>query len=294
MSNFLIKNDEYINAPNKNTVTSFKIQELQCLSPYGPVSNINCPKDDPYCTCPGKLDVLKPEEPEPTDEELTALRNDTYECTLINEILNKNYVGTGLSGDAWNYWLGIDYSNPKASYNCFACLSGVSGTTYRGVTASSPNFFEQEECPEGQDCSQTESENTKQKFKYFNYDARKLFEQQTSNFPYPTSGLVDSGSTCDNDIIGRYFKYYKEYSNTNATFWNTPPKTILYRKAQTTLMKVQRIKILIHGNWNIKPGKIVEIGDSKFNGRWMVYKTQRIITTQKHSMYLFLMRDGVR
>jgi hypothetical protein len=31
---------------------------------------------------------------------------------------------------------------------------------------------------------------------------------------------------------------------------------------------------------------------SRHDGRWMVYKIQRIITPIKHSMYLFLMRDG--
>jgi hypothetical protein len=30
-----------------------------------------------------------------------------------------------------------------------------------------------------------------------------------------------------------------------------------------------------------------------FGGVWMVYKVQRVITAQKHSMYLYLMRDGV-
>ena len=31
---------------------------------------------------------------------------------------------------------------------------------------------------------------------------------------------------------------------------------------------------------------------SRFDGAWMVYKVQHIITGVKHSMYLFLMRDG--
>jgi len=59
-------------------------------------------------------------------------------------------------------------------------------------------------------------------------------------------------------------------------------------------MNAQRVKILVHGNFQIKPGTMVFVDYHNFGGRWMVYKVQRIITAQKHSMYLYLMRDGGR
>lgn len=280
--------EEYIFPPNKKTITSLNTEDpLVCLSPFGPVSNLNCPKSEPYCTCNEKTAKLQPPESEPTDEELLELKKYTSECTKIIEVLEDK-------------WLGIDYSNPKGSYNCFSC-SGIT-LDYRGVTAKEPGFFTVEIGQEpvedvlpgeglqltGSGASFTPST---EKRKYFNYDKRKLFEGG-ANFP-PQETVIGEQNSCENEIIGEYFKYYKEYSKTNATFWNTPPKTPLYRRAQTSLMTTQRIKILVHGNWNIRPGKLIEVGDPNFGGRWMVYKVQRVIMTQKHSMYLFLMRDGV-
>jgi len=273
-------NEEYIFSPDKKTITSLNNEEsLVCLSPFGPVSNLNCPKSDPYCTCNEKIVELQPEEPEPTDKELLELKKYTNECSKIIEVLKEEK------------WLGIDYSNPKGTYNCFAC----SGETldYKGVTAREAEFFTTEidqGGPEGEVDLLISSALPTEKRKYFNYDKRKLFEGG-GNFP-PEFSIIPQGTTCNNSLIGEYFKYYKEYSKTNATFWNTPPKTPLYRKAQTALMMTQRIKILVHGNWNIRPGKLIEIGDPNFGGRWMVYKTQRVIMAQKHSMYLYLMRDG--
>ena len=35
-----------------------------------------------------------------------------------------------------------------------------------------------------------------------------------------------------------------------------------------------------------------QIKKTRHDGRWMVYKIQRVLTAVKHSMYLHLMRDG--
>jgi hypothetical protein len=102
--------------------------------------------------------------------------------------------------------------------------------------------------------------------------------------------------------FGKNFPHYLEYSKTNATFWNTPENTPLYRKAQVALIKYQRIKILVNGDFTIKPGKIIKINrpvdnrnskilKTRYEGSWMVYKVERIIKPGKHSMYLHLMRD---
>jgi hypothetical protein len=128
---------------------------------------------------------------------------------------------------------------------------------------------------------------------FFNYDQRKIFGE-SSAFPLPVSEIPnpEDDKVCPGPIIGPNFKFYKEYSKTNATFWNTPPETPLFRRAQTALMNAQRVKILVHGNINITPGTIVNIDYFNFGGRWMVYRVERTITAERHSMYLYLMRDG--
>jgi len=295
MDQFFFKNtssDEYGLPPYKKTVNSFEEQSV-CLSPYGPVSGLNCPKNDPYCECPIEIQKLKPGitgiknaqgaaaligvsfSPEPSDEQLAKLKNNTNECTLIRDNLGTD-------------WFGIDYSDPHSSFNCTNCTTNEqtkiyevvkepdnSWSYYSGITGEADSLF-------------------------FNYDKRAVYGISGpnnsviyKNFPKSVTGAASNNLNCEN-IIGPYFQYYKEYSKTNATFWNTPPKTPLYRKAQTALMNAQRVKILVHGNFQIKPGTMVFVDYHNFGGRWMVYKVQRIITAQKHSMYLYLMRDGGR
>lgn len=268
--------DEYVYPPFKKGINSFYSDNLSaCMSPYGPVSNINCPKDNPYCQCPDKIAQLQPEQNEPTDEYLAELKNGTSECFLIKQKLSKE-------------WIGIDYSNPHADYNCTNCVGASGGSGFTATEKVSEEWTSYIGITLDED---TETETTKN---YFNYDKRKLFGTDKTTFPAKTSEVLDFTVDCgDDDLIGPYFKYYKEYSKTNATFWNTPPKTPLYRKAQTALMGTQRIKILVHGNLAVRPGKMVYVDYVNFGGVWMVYKVQRVITAQKHSMYLYLMRDGV-
>jgi hypothetical protein len=267
--------DEYVYPPTKKNINSFHTDTTySCMSPYGPVSNINCPKNQPYCGCPSKTVKLQPNEIEPTDVFLAELKNQTSECFLIKENLSED-------------WIGIDYGNPHADYSCTNC-SGISGgsgfTSVQKVSEDWQESFTDDEDPD----------NTEKKY-YYNYDKRKMFGEGgiTTAFPSPLTEINETSVDCGQDLIGSYFKYYKEYSKTASTFWNTPPKTPLYRRAQTALMGTQKIKILVHGNLAVRPGKMVYVDYYNFGGRWMVYKVQRIITAQKHSMYLYLMRDGV-
>lgn len=300
MSQFFFKNtesDEYGFPPYKKTINSFQ-DETACLSPYGPVSSINCPKSDPYCECPIEIQKLKPGitgiknasgaqalrgvsfSAEPSDAELAELKNQTNECNLI-------YNNLGID------WFGIDYSDPHSSFNCTNCVNTENQTGFELVKEPGDNWRLYTGIT-GQD-GKLQADSL-----FFNYDRRLKFgisgPNETvifKNFPRSITGAAAQNLDCGR-IIGPYFKYYKEYSKTYATFWNTPPKTPLYRKAQTALMSAQRVKILVHGNFNIKPGTMININYHNFGGRWMVYKVQRIITTQKHSMYLYLMRDGGR
>jgi len=265
------QSDEYVYPPSKRTITSSNYDEaLKCLSPFGPVSNMNCPKTSPDCNCPAALSQLRPIDDEPTDASLAVAKNATTECDYILSEL----------GDV--EWLGIDFNNPHSTYNCNYCvekygdnnLTNINYENVKGAPSDWKKYFKTDE-------------NTY----FFNYDKRKTY----NGLAYPPNinqTQTDPSGECDT-VIGNYFKYYKEYSNTAATFWNTPAKTPLFRKAQTALMMAQRIKILVHGDIRAKPGRLIYVDYPNFGGRWMIYKVQRVITAQKHSMYLYLMRDGV-
>ena len=264
--------DEYIYSPAKRTITSSQTEDnLKCLSPFGPVSNMNCPKDNPTCNCPSAVFSLEPDKNEPTDAYLAELKNYTNECDYILSEL----------GDI--EWFGVDFSNPHSSYNCNYCsgMSGDNAISYKPVPT----------VPSGRKPYALLTDPSGNTGYYYNYDKRKTFDG--SAFPVTFSNETGNLYPDCEKIVGDYFKYYKEYSNTNASFWNTPIKTPLLRRAQTALMMAQRIKILVNGDKRAKPGKMIFIDYPNFGGRWMIYKVERVITPQKHSMYLYLMRDGV-
>lgn len=223
---------------------------------------------------PPHLSKLQPQQPEPSDDELLCAKNLATECASIKKEL-------GIE------WLGIDYSDPNAAYNCF-CSTGtdIPNTSWWSTKGHI-----------------TESDYGLQSG---NADYGRLAKlpseiQVDSYIPptYPTGDCRNGKGGC-----GCQFDKYVEYSKTNATFWNTPPKTPLYRRAQTALLMYNRIRILVHGDFNIKPGDLInieygvnmenntQIKKTRHDGRWMVYKIQRVITSIKHSMFLHLMRDG--
>ena len=270
---------------NKDSSGNFEINDLgPCMNPNGYVSNVDCPESDLLCNCPKEL---KPNQPEPSDITLENLKYNTNECNLIIKNLS-------------NKWFGIDYFNPSCSYNCtdikiegssssgFTGING-GGDTSSGSTGGDSGSGEGDSGPADPD----------------NAPIRLLYEGE--QFPSELSGSSGEGSSAGSSSTagssaGPNFKHYLEYSKTNATFWNTPKETPLYRKAQTALLTYQRIKIVVNGDFDIKPGNLVDINmptpemfnirETRFYGRWMVYKNEHIITSQKHSMILYLMRDG--
>jgi hypothetical protein len=109
-------------------------------------------------------------------------------------------------------------------------------------------------------------------------------------------------SNCKCPKSGDNYWKYLAYTQTNATFWKTDPKTPLLRRAQMILLGYQRIIITVHGNKDTRPGDLIEIDvrndenavvkRKRFNGKWMVYKTERLIKHNRCSMNLYLMRDS--
>jgi hypothetical protein len=270
---------------NTNDLGSYEISNLgPCMNPKGYVSNTNCPKDNPLCNCPPES---KPKKVEPTDAGLLALKANTNECYLIKTYLSSK-------------WFGIDYSNPKCSYNCFeetsdstsegstsgSGLTAIQKSTIGGTTPSRKAF--------GQGATQGKTGS------FWTVPGDVI--GQTLDDDIVITGSTAGGSTAGGSTAINNFKHYLEYSKTNATFWYTPKETPLYRKAQTALLTYQRIKIVVNGDFSIKPGNLVAINmptpemlnidETRFHGTWMVYRNEHIITSQKHSMILYLMRDG--
>ena len=237
---------------------------------FGPSMNIDFFLPNQYGggqrIIPTHLAKYAPDGAEPSESTLVSAKLAASECAGIVDNLGRS-------------WLGIDYTDPNASYNCF-CNDGWPKTEgWVGVKDIMRSVDNQTENPNRYGRRLTSAS-----------DPRDLFP----NLPPYTPASYDE--------CGDSFKNYMEYSKTNSTFWNTPPKTPLYRRAQTALLSYHRIKILVHGNFNIKPGKLIKIKypigendnikQSRYDGLWMVYKVTHIMTAVNHTMYVHLMRDG--
>ena len=291
--------------PTKFSTTTTVSSDLDCMSIWGPVSNLNCPNEYPDCNCPLALKDMKPSFDEPTIEELERARNQSEECYFIKqEFSTKN----GFKDTEYINWGGIDYSNKDGTYNC------LSSTEY-GKFAVTDSLNEETSIfspfQETQGLTLKEGLGSPVNSSFFPYASRKtksdgIFTDNAWYVP-DTNSILDSDpelkTKADAVSFGKNFPHYLEYSKTNATFWNTPEKyTPVSKKPKVALIKYQRIKILVNGDFTIKPGKIIKINrpidnrnskilKTRYEGSWMVYKVERIIKPGKHSMYLHLMRD---
>jgi hypothetical protein len=296
--------------PSKFNTTTNVNTDLDCISIFGPVNNLDCPNEYPDCNCPQAFIELRPTFPEPTISELEVARNQAEECFLIQEEFSTK---NGFDIDEYRLWGGIDYSNKDSTYNCLG-TEDYGKFTFKGANGGSKLGPFQEL----KGISGTEAGYGPSSGGLFPYSVRVSYSGNAWDVP-PTGNVIGSLSTfyqgAANETIypilaGKNFPYYLEYSKTYATFWNTPEKTPLYRKAQTSLLKYQRIKILVNGDFIrdannqriIKPGKLIYVNipinnrtvtniTSRYEGVWMIYRAERIIRPGKHSVYLYLMRD---
>jgi|TARA_R110002110_G_scaffold189528_4_gene397801 hypothetical protein len=110
-------------------------------------------------------------------------------------------------------------------------------------------------------------------------------------------------SSCNCPCVGEKFKEYIEYNRTDATYWDTPKTTPLWRNAQMQLINSQKMSMVLNGDLTLRPGKPITIanvtpGDEnsdtkkKFTGRWLVSDIEHIITSNSHRMNLVLTRDS--
>ena len=113
----------------------------------------------------------------------------------------------------------------------------------------------------------------------------------------------DNTASCNCPEIGDRFMDYLEYSRTYATFWNTPKKSPLLRKAQKELLFSQSITISIEKNDKIKIGELVSIQDlnvsggispyARYYGNWLVTGIINFFSPSKKTvMFVTLNRDS--
>lgn len=268
-----------------------------CYSPYGQVSNIDCPDWDPGCNC--YITQYRPTSKMVTDSELFTLKQSINECDKIKELLPNTPEGKNPSVSDW--W-GIDFNNPKSCFNCaFKELDNQDDPKAKFYEIISLGIT-----------GIADSEDPAARYPYSMafpgisgpVILSKLDPESSSRDDYP-----GSFTNFNKKINGPLFSHYLEYSKTNATFWNTPEKTPLLRKAQMALYGAQKIKILVNGDYNnVYVGGLVNIeipifgegnggagypSHKRFAGTWLVYRIERFINASKHTMNLFLMRDGL-
>ena len=269
-----------------NTIGSF------CMSPYGAVSNLDCPDWDPACNC--WITQFMPNAPEPSGISMDEMRLDIDECSLIKEAFTKT---TEAESQGRSEWWGVDYGNPNSTYNCPFCDSKL-------LTPAILNKPQTIEYWKIKNVANGQGLNSPNELLYPYSTGLSGISGISLSTDYAADAPTDSIQTTDWKINGGCFHNYLEYSKTNATFWRTPVKTPLLRKGQIGAYNAQKIKILVNGNYSVKPGTLINIsipiGDEtnnqltqkRFSGRWLVYKVERVLTTFKHSMFLYLMRDG--
>lgn len=289
--------------------SSINTAESICYSPFGQVSNINCPDWDPACNC--YINQYKPKELPKSTQELIRLKKGTSECQLIEQHLINKFNQP--------YWFGIDFSNPKCPYNCFGkefiqpdggykkeyfqdiniCFYGITGDTDIPKNAFYPyniGYYGNS----GPVLGLKKEDGIKTSLDNFIWEKGEAVPLE---FKVAQEGEGNKNIAINNAL----FSAYLEYSKTNATFWGTPKKTPLLRTALTNLYNFQKIKITVNGSYLIKIGDLVNVkipikdqlgekgkglSDKRFAGTWMVYRIERTITGGKHTMVLHLMRDG--
>jgi len=304
--------------------SSINTIEGPCFSPFGAVSNIDCPDYDPTCNC--YISQYRPKEPPPSKQELMKLKQGMTECGKITEILSKSITeyDQGEDGETvetttvTNLWFGVDFSNPRCPYNCFSPgltllydtkyqqskpikYYGLTGASYgSGLTFNYALAYKGNTGPVLNTTTVKGQPITSNDFWWYDKTDGDR-NSYTSVLP-----KISDSPEYFNSINGPLFPFYLEYSKTNATFWNTPDKTPLLRNAYISLYAFQKIKIVVNGSILLSVGDLInilmpirdELADSsqltnkRFAGTWMIYRIERTITGGKHTMSLYLMRDG--
>lgn len=114
----------------------------------------------------------------------------------------------------------------------------------------------------------------------------------------------NSPHSCNCPEVGDKYLDYLNYNRTYATFWSTPPKTMLLRTSQIGLLFSNTLQITIPRNDKIKVGNLIMVDDvnpdsdmdqlyRRFSGKWLVTEIiHKFMAGQQDYMVLTLNRDS--
>jgi len=266
---------------NEIPITNDGKKRYTCANPEGPVDNNGCPSDDPYCNCPEEIKTLQPKDAflvETGAEGTQTLNYDPFGIITI-EIPSGEYTHKVINS------------------------SGESLGEFNSLEDAQDFIDDLDPVPEPTD---EELEELLQKSKYC-----KLIEEGGTGSEEPLDEEYlgcdwqdpDSNTSCICPEVGSKYKDWKKYYETYSTFWNTPKQTPLLRNAQMTLLTAQKAKAIVHGDFSIRPGAIINLEISNINndnsyksssGKWMVAEIEHsIFGANAHTMTLTLIRDSL-
>tara|TARA_R100000951_G_scaffold63632_3_gene53434 strand:+ start:13014 stop:13904 length:891 start_codon:yes stop_codon:yes gene_type:complete len=263
---------------NEIPITNDGNKRYTCANPEGPVDNNGCPADDPYCRCPEEIKFLRPKD-----------------AFLIEPGTPQTQIPEELTDTAREFAESVSSSLNSRSYKVIDSNNIELG-----------DFNSREEAQEfidGLDPSQEPTdailEFLLEQSKYCTLIEEELGEEYLGcDWEDP-----DSPTSCSCPTVGEKYKEWRKHYETYSTFWNTPKQTPLLRNAQMTLLTAQKAEAIVHGDFSIRPGAIINIEVSKINdstdltsssGRWMVAEIEHMLEgANAHTMTLQLIRDSL-
>ena len=281
-----------------------------CSNPGGSVSNLDCPEEDPLCNCPCRN----------ADEGYVLYPSGYYIETVWELLLYDNEDLTQQVNEA------IDPELPDpAEYAIVEMNDGVpsvnteaDGGGFYATLNAARQAHERIERVYDEPSRLTLTTLLKQ-----SKECERIEEVLGADYLGCIWEDPNSPTSCTCPCIGDKFMEYLRYTRTNATFWNTPDYTPLYRNAQLALLDSQKIGIAVNGDLSVRPGDIVsldimgneidanggdtspEVGErqfkvndlrvnAKFKGKWMVVSiTHKMVGLKLHKMQLVLTRDSL-
>ena len=267
---------------NEIPITDEEKRRYKCANPEGPVSNINCPEDDPYCNCPAKELIPK--------DAFVIYKEDPKIVGFQGENLTEDDSLGGIDFNPENSIFNEDDESKYAVVNSDGELLEKFET-----------YDEVLEFIDGLDPSSEPSENELQELLEESKYCPLIEEVLGEDYLGCEWDDPDGSISCNCPEIGEKYKDWKKYTQTYCTFWNTPKQTPLLRNAQMTLLTAQKAEAVVHGDISLRPGTIINVEvtdqtgeDKSSSGNWMVAEIEHLfLGSNSHSMKLTLIRDSL-
>lgn len=235
------------------------------------------------------------------------------ECSLIREQLGAEWAGCDLNNYWWYGWLPKEWLE-KINNDYGDTWPQAAPSPYGGGTGESPNTQTQGppyqsiigsfNCPEQEEkyswIGGGQSDGGDEVLAGYTGDACGCISD-------PSDSLPDYMTKCQYPVMGERYPEYLEYvRSVDATYWNQPLKSRLYRKAQMALLFSQRMQIEVPGDLSLRIGDIIKVihapiaGEDGWDlqanlmgGKWLVTKiNHRMGAGGKYTMLLHCSRDN--